>query len=786
MPVPLALRPTTAPPPVTAVSSESELLQRPVQSLDEIDDSRDGRQIRNRPRGEQNGRRIQPVRQGINSEVIADPSSAVRGRNRFTVATSTESTNGEQVTTIRPPRPTPFSRVRITTSRPDEEETVVDVTDVDESEPPAAAVGDMAKSPPAVIRQPFRRVNQPSSARTRIQQTTEISAILPPRRRPGRPELSSEISAPVAAVAVVDVASGESETEATIAETVESLPLPPPEPESIRNDRVQLSSSQEVVDDLVEVIEEEVVEEEEENKAGNTSTKLEIFDLGSSSNTSVVNLNNVVFVPNLDGLQLPQRPTTPAPLTAISSVATSRSVTTMTMSSAPATTSESTLNANSDSRQSKAIDSQPAEQNLPTIQTPQEENKPAAITEAAESSIDELDRFQSELSSKHLTNSFTNTPNAAADSSSEVKPSSTTPAPPPPPVATTRKPFERPRRPFEALGPPRLASTTTTTTTISPETSVVVVDESSNEPTNETAATTTSKEQSILNRLFGKLIVKQDDLSSLLPPDFSPPPPPPAPVEEKAQQPVGPVETFLSSIKPEEPEQQTEEIPSHPPVALIVDPLAGLLPPGFNIPIAEDPLVGLLPPGFKMDVPETASTSTTSTTTESTTKKTSADGGNLFETLVFEEINTGLLPPSFKHHLFTPAPSKTTTTESSSETSETAAVTPPSPSGEDATTTARKGLVFPTRAVPARNATTEKPRNKPTPVPVEIKSGWPIRYLPYLALTLLFVHLYCFLSNDCVVNDHKLLTKFFPHFPFSFFPISPRLLSFLYSFNNNL
>ena len=759
MPVPLALRPTTAPtspptttpPPPSPETDEFSLAfqkvqqqQRPIQSLDESqpDDSRDGRQLRNRLRaggnaGEQSGRRIPPVRPGANSDADG-PSAAVRGRNRFIVATTTES---EPVTTFRP-RPTQLVRngggrgtttttTSTSTNRPEAslEETAAAADDVDEAEQPAAAVGDMAKSPPPAV----DRVRQ-TVVRRPVPQAVQPESILPSRRRPGRPDEGNSERAPdvpqqvdTAAVNTASVSEEQVDDEEEV------------EKEQIAIDgeeEKELLSSQEEDEDIL--VEDDGGENSSKNNPSSSNgggAKLEI--LGSSNNTSVVNLSNVVFVPNLDGLQLPPRPTTPTP-SAVSSVATSRSVTTVKMSSSEplgstttttTTTTEATV---SSDRQSKAIDARPSDQNKAPINIKEAELVPPTTGQtpttiaAAESSIDELDRFQSELSSKHLTNSFTNTPD-------EVKPSPPPPPPPPPPPAvTTRKPFERPRRPFEAIGPPRLASTTTTSTS----TERITVEESTNQEADEPSVAvqtdstaTTSKEQSLFDRLFGKLVIK-DDISALLPPDFAVSSTTP---QEEEKVPVGPIDTFLSSIKPELPADQPTEtqqttqpsppLPSIPVVEVSMDSLAGLLPPGFNMPIVEDPLAGLLPPGFKMEA-AAAPVETTTTTTTEVPKKTGIE--SIFDTVVFDDIS-GLLPPSFKHHLFTPSPSKSTTpTTPPSVSSETSVVTPSGPGDQEATT-ARKGLVFPTRAAPARNATTEKPRAKPTPVPVEIKSGWPIR-----------------------------------------------------------
>jgi len=599
--------------------------------------------------------------------------------------------------------------------------------DVDETEQPAAAVGGMAKSPPPAV----DRVRQ-TVVRRPVPQAVQTESILPSRRRPGRPNEGNSERAPVvpqqvdtAAVNTAPV----SEEQVDDGEEVEQEQIP-----IDGEEEKQLVSSQEEDEEIL--VEDDGGENSSKNNPssgnGGGAAKLEI--LGSSNNTSVVNLSNVVFVPNLDGLQLPPRPTTPTP-SAVSSVATSRSVTTVKMSSSEplgSTTTTTTEASVSSDRQSKAIDARPSDQNKAPINIKESELVPPTTSQtpttiaAAESSIDELDRFQSELSSKHLTNSFTNTPD-------EVKPSPPPPPPPsPPPAVTTRKPFERPRRPFEAIGPPRLASTTTTSTS----TERITVEESTNQEADEPSVAvqtdstaTTSKEQSLFDRLFGKLVIK-DDISALLPPDFAVSSTTP---QEEEKVPVGPIDTFLSSIKPELPADQPTEtqqttqpsppLPSIPVVEVSMDSLAGLLPPGFNMPIVEDPLAGLLPPGFKMEAAAPVVETTTTTTTEAP-KKTGIE--SIFDTVVFDDIS-GLLPPSFKHHLFTPSPSKSTTpTTPPSVSSETSVVTPSGPGDQEATT-ARKGLVFPTRAAPARNATTEKPRAKPTPVPVEIKSGWPIR-----------------------------------------------------------
>jgi len=590
-------------------------------------------------------------------------------------------------------------------------------------------------------------------------------------------------------------------------------------------------------------------EEEKHPPNNNRLTKLEIL---GRNNTSSVKLDNVVFVPNLDGLLLPQRP---APF--------SRGTTTVRTT----TTTQQQL-VQQPERQSKAIDTGSktdqllvkSPNKLPAKEGPVEPILESSPEDEAESTIDELDRFQSELSSKHLTNTF----QVEAEKPISTTTVSTTSAKPAPPVFTAipfRPPlrsFDRPRRP--PFDPSQRATTTTSTTTPSWEdetsegasvtsspssleasTSTTVespvVSESGVTSTTSPVATETTTELSLFEKLFGKTIVIKDDLSSLLPPGFKPPSEPESPDQVEISllppgfkvptEPESPAPLDISLLPPDfkappEPEAspapvdssllppgfKTPTEPESPPTVDITALLPSgikveaepvnpaLLPPGFKAPTepesppavditallppgvkveAEPVNPALLPPGFKVEVepvnpallppgfkalPEPTSPKEgpqgppISVDISSllppdfkpeTEEPTTTVKKGLLDSLVFDDLSSALLPPNFKHHLFTPSPKRKNTEESPAsvpeETTPSSVSEMTSPSGPEGpseenisittegTTTSRKGLVFPTRAVPARNATTEKPRAKPTHSAVEIKSGWPIRYV---------------------------------------------------------
>lgn len=455
-------------------------------------------------------------------------------------------------------------------------------------------------------------------------------------------------------------------------------------------------------------VEQQIVEDEAPaSKAPQTTNgPLKIFNLGRR-NTSSVNLDNIVFVPNLDGFVL-SNPVTPNSV----SVETSRSVTVVKMS----VDQLATENPSSSDRQSKAIASKTSNlANNPAssidVKPPIKEIELAGEsllpepTKAPDTRNDELDLIQSDLFDKHLNNNFNMEVSKPIDTTTMPTPTSSRPP--------FRPPFERPRRPFDFLETPKVESTVIDvplTDTDVPEqvvpssTEIVAVSSSTEAVTIANVEVTTTK--SLFDRLFGKKVVVMDDISSLLPPGFSPPE---APVTEviPVSQPAVPVtETPVIAVELARPVETPLTTAS--PVGVPTGPLDKILGS-----VKEDDISAFLPPGFEMDQPPT--------TQSTTTTKGPFDG--LFDTANMDDLSA-LLPSNFKHHLFTPSPSKTTptvVTESPALVS-----TEASPAGP-VTTTAKKGLVFPTRASAARSTTTEKPRVKPTQSAVEIKSGWPVR-----------------------------------------------------------
>ena len=450
---------------------------------------------------------------------------------------------------------------------------------------------------------------------------------------------------------------------------------------------------------------EQVVEEEApasaKTPATNGPSKLKIFNLGRR-NTSSVNLDNIVFVPNLDGFVLPTNPVTPNTI----SVETSRSVTVVKMSVDPLTTTTESPSLLPGDRQSKAIasktdnlaNSQPTgDGKQPPIKEAEQagESLLPEPTKAPENRNDELDLIQSDLFDKHLNNNFNMEANKAASNST-----TTTPTP-----TSSRAPF-RPgfKRPFDFLGTTTAVPAAEQIEVASPSSTTETVSSSTTEPSTTTAAAEVTT-LSLFDRLFGKKVVVMDDISSLLPPGFSPP-------KEGSEAPV--TEVVAPVTEPAAPVTQVSVAPVAPkvapeaPVSPITNPLDKILGS-----IKEDDISAFLPPGFKMDHSTEASTTTTAKN----------PFAGLFDTANMDDLG-GLLPPNFKHHLFTPSPSKTTPTSAAESSS---AVAESSTAGEPSTTTAKKGLVFPTRASPARTTTSEKPKVKPTQSAVEIKSGWPVR-----------------------------------------------------------
>ena len=455
----------------------------------------------------------------------------------------------------------------------------------------------------------------------------------------------------------------------------------------------------------------------QQSNNNNGPSKLKIFNLGRR-NTSSVNLDNIVFVPNLDGFVLPTNPVTPNTI----SVETSRSVTVVKMSVDQLPTESPSLLPAGD-RQSKAIASKTdnlanslaTDGKQPPIKEAEQAGEsllPEPTTKVPENRNDELDLIQSDLFDKHLNNNFNMEANKAASNTS-----TTTTATPP---TSSRTPF-RPafKRPFDLLP----------TTTAIPVTEQVVAASSSTTTTEVAAVSSTTTESSVattiaaevttlslFDRLFGKKVVVMDDISSLLPPGFSPPKEEEVLTEAPVTKVVAPVTepaAPVTEIAPKEAELAPEaEAPVGPPVNPL-DKIFGS--------VKVDDVSAFLPPGFKMEQPPTTESPTTTTTTAKN------PFAGLFDTANMDDLS-GLLPSNFKNHLFTPSPSKTTATSTVTESSSVVAESSTaSPSSEPSTTTAKKGLVFPTRASPARTTTSEKPKVKPTQPGVEIKSGWPVR-----------------------------------------------------------
>lgn len=473
------------------------------------------------------------------------------------------------------------------------------------------------------------------------------------------------------------------------------------------------------------------------NNGGAGPSKLKIFNLGRR-NTSSVNLDNIVFVPNLDGFVLPASSNNPVTPNTVS-VETSRSVTVVKMSVDPLpTTTESPAGSLlPGDRQSKAIASSSSKtDNLASSQTTAVDGKQPPVkeeqagdsllpepTKAPENRNDELDLIQSDLFDKHLNNNFNMEANKATNATT------TTPAAP----TSSRPPF-RPgfKRPFDFLGTTTTAVPATEQIEVVPTSSttetVAAVSTSTAEPSTTTTTAAEAAETttlSLFDRLFGKKVVAMDDISSLLPPGFEPPKeveeaPVTTQVVAPVTEPAAPVtQVSVAPVEVEAP-KVVPEAPVGPPPPPVLNPLDKILGS-----IKDDDISAFLPPGFKMEQPPpTEESATTTTTTTTTTAKNPFAG--LFDTANMDDLG-GLLPSNFKHHLFTPAPSKTTPTAVTSESSSAVAETSTASPSEPSTTTAKKGLVFPTRASPARTTTSEKPKIKPTQSAVEIKSGWPVR-----------------------------------------------------------
>lgn len=829
---------------------------RPIQLQilsDQPEDTRDARLLRNRQRGrpvevaagssaEQQGRRVPPTA-NINTPLAEDKDSSFvpsRVRNRFssvglpvttttiaeeegsqdlvsTTATTTEASDSPITLRSRPQQP--VVRVRTTTPR----------LEVDDNSA-AVITSQFGNSPPVRVRLPNQQQRGRPSVSTTPKAQEAGNQEQPSLIRPDSPESTTSSATKDAQQDTnnVLVSSSDHSTAQPLSEDLKTAVSSETDSAGIEEEEEVALSSTEYYDDEEEVSEENLslasnetsppstskesrkspdddndhlnvsspahpVSEEEEHPpappSGGTGrpTKLEI--LGRNNNTSSVKLDNVVFVPNLDGLLLPQSPRS------TTSAAPSQSVTTTakpTVETEEPVSQQPVQSLQSD-RQSKAIDGRTGQLlvNQP-VESVVDDGKGTLVDDEGESTIDELDRFQSELSSKHLTNTF----QAEAD-----KPGTAAPTPPPPlPSSSSRPPlrsFERPRRPFDFLGNQRPTATTTvvvssTTPRWEEEASEEEAEqasaasssttetpsESSTATTTNTASTTTSTanpvvevettstttEASLFERLFGKTLVIKDDISSLLPPGFKPEPEPESPPEVdmtallppgfKAQsEPETRPEVDISALLPPGFNVQQEE------------DISSLLPPGFKTQSEPEPppevdISSLLPPGFKLP----ADSESSSTTNSSTTKEpegppvmdissllppdfkpdeTSTPKKGLLDSIVFDDLSVALLPPDFKHHLFTPSPKKADSTPETSTPSSSSSdsVSPAGPVGPDGaagepvqsstegttTTTNKKGLVFPTRASPARNVTTEKPRAKPTLPTVEIKSGWPVR-----------------------------------------------------------
>jgi hypothetical protein len=403
--------------------------------------------------------------------------------------------------------------------------------------------------------------------------------------------------------------------------------------------------------------------------------KLEFFNLDSNSSKSVVDLSKVVFVPNLDLFRPTPRNTDGTTSVQTSGTAEHNAVTEGGPAGSPTGDRQSKAIVSNDSLSEQLLTKQKAKDN-DTVVDPLEDKVP---TEAIESSIDQLDFLQSELSSKHLANSFHLNEQSGSPSTDG---SQLTTQPTTPPAA-----FERPRRPFDFLNKVRTvnSSLSSSTSVNSPASQVVTPAEittvaPSAAVTSPTGQVTTTKAISLFDQLLTKIVFK-DSLDSLLPPGFVMP-------AENEDQPANGSST-------------TSAVPDKPPQIQQVQDISALLPPGFE------------------SSASSSDVNTTETTPSSSSTSSSNKGGieSLLEAAVFDDISS-LLPPGFKQHLYTPSPAKSTT--ESPESSST--------SSPDESATTKKWLVFPTRPAPARTPTSEKPKARgPPPPAITIKSGWPVR-----------------------------------------------------------
>ena len=524
-----------------------------------------------------------------------------------------------------------------------------------------------------------------------------------------------------------------------------------------------------------------------------TEKTFEITNLHSDSSKTVGDLSKFVFVPNLEFGSPTQRSFI------VSSVQTSRSVTGVQISSGErsptttvaavtegstmeSTTTESTKTSPSTAladRQSKAIDANVRTEQLLTrnktkdIQVIALDADDKIHSDPGESSnIDELDRLQSELSSKHLTESFNIDGRGKDDQTIKTFLTRITPS--------TLPSVERPRHPSQFLDRPNVPrpnmvsppTTTTessdierkeaiektmkTSTTTSPasvptpttsalqlmerivnktpnvtsspsiETSLIEFTEApirasvsteisaANEhSSSETSLTTTpvpvTKPMSLFERLFNK--AARDDISSLIPAGFSLSN---DQVTTTSTTPVTGVDALFNPVKQDSiisflPASFTFST-ENPDEQTSTTTTRAKPFAGLFDSIVSDDVSAFLPPGFKEQI--------NTTTTTTTTPKPLA---GLFDSIISDDVSA-FLPPGFKQHLYTT--SSTTEHAKNEDNQPNEPVTQSSSATNEEST--HKSLVFPSRR--PRPTTSEKPKaHRPLNPVIEIKTGWPVR-----------------------------------------------------------
>jgi len=360
------------------------------------------------------------------------------------------------------------------------------------------------------------------------------------------------------------------DSEAGSIQQPETIPDSEPIPEQ---EREVTADSEPVAIDQPEAIPDSEQTPAEKPETISVPQPIPVVGRNASGQSGSTNLADVVFVPNLDPL-----------------------------GQSDSRTPESRI----PDRQSKAIDT-----NSGKVSIQQLNNK--AADASAESSIDELDRFQSELSSKHLTGNFN------IDRSQ----------PTPPPVA--KPTFQRTRRPLDFLQ--------TTSTTASPLTT-----------------TTTAALKPTTLSLFEKLLLRSNaaDVASLLPVNFDAPTTSATPAAKQTD-----IISFLPpGFRNRRPDDFVAPTTSDPLEKFIVknDDVSGFLPPGFRIPAGPEipattvalsskikpapTISGFLPPGFRNPNPSGDSDEATTTAAPLTSP--------IDKLIVRQDDISAFLPPGFK------------------------------------------------------------------------------------------------------------------------------------------